>query len=138
LYGNVGMTWMNNMRAIKFRMWSKLSKKFFHDEQVALDCLNQSKNPSLSAKFADMVWQQNTGVLDKNNEEVFEGDIIKFIWDANNKEKTGEIKFKAGSFYAEIVFPSGALNVMWLHELDNRGLIKNNFEVIGNVFQNNL
>jgi len=112
-------------RILKFRVWSKLLKRF---------CLNTEDGYfGQDEDFANGIFrieswdrkdimQQSTGLTDKNGREIFEGDILKFndyitriIWSEEDaafisKSKTG------GAF----LNPNYMLN----------------FEIIGNVYEN--
>ena len=88
------------MRTIKFRMWSKEEKKFFYDAANVYDCLKFSQLPHSANMFQDMVWQQFTGLLDKNGKEIYEGDLLEFAYRDGGKRFVGEVQYfeKFGSF----------------------------------------
>ena len=54
------------MREIKFRAWRKATKEMFIPKLIA--------NPVSKNNEAIM---QSTNLLDKNNKEIYEGDIVK-------------------------------------------------------------
>lgn len=57
------------MREIKFRVWNKEENKFFF--------FDISQNPKFWAeKIKDCPIQQYTGLKDKNENEIYEGDVV--------------------------------------------------------------
>jgi uncharacterized phage protein (TIGR01671 family) len=66
------------MREIKFRAWHKKSKLFLISDRLinknTVPVLSHRKTFSLDQKH--VVFQQFTGLKDKNNREIYEGDIV--------------------------------------------------------------
>ena len=68
-------------RTIKFRVWDKINKQF-RDPEFMGGHLNDIFLPDEM-----YVFQQFTGLFDKNGKEIYEGDVIKF------KERNYEVSF---------------------------------------------
>ena len=62
------------MREIKFRAWDKLDKTMDSAENTTYI---ENNRPS---EFNEFVFMQYTGLKDKNDVEIYEGDIIESMW----------------------------------------------------------
>lgn len=110
-------------RSFHFRVWDEQAKKFNYFDLSS----DFSKIPDdLKGNL-----QQSTEMRTQDGRELFEGDIIEFIW-ANSKRKA-IIKYKHASFVAELIEPEGTLSFQWLHSLY---LYDNPIEVLGNNQEN--
>ena len=72
-------------RELKFRVWEVHNKKFSENPYGC--CLNKNFelsviNDSFDGIIQEYVIQQFTGLKDKNNKDIFDGDILSFDTDA--------------------------------------------------------
>ena len=116
------------MREIKFRAWDKKEKTM--DEPFGLYAVGYLNGENgYDAKHYILL--QYTGLKDKNNVEIYEGDIIKGLWDAklDYSEQICTVEFLNGAF-VETYFnrPVGDFTGSY-----HRG---NTIEVIGNIYEN--
>lgn len=113
------------MREIKFRAWANgkmisweeiCSSKYFKDFFLLKYMTNPPRRVSVLLQY--------TGLKDKNGREIYEGDILRLTYSGVSYKK--EVVFTDCAF----MIKGGAINS---HE---RFPLKNQMEVIGNVFEN--
>jgi uncharacterized phage protein (TIGR01671 family) len=103
-------------RILNYRVWHKIEKRFvdlrainFEKETIDYDCYGEA-NYYDGAKFDEIVFQQWTGLKDKNSKDIYEGDIIclfngknytvRFIEESNETEISG---YFFSSFGCEVI-----------------------------------
>ena len=120
------------MREIKFRAWHK--EKKIMGEVLGIDILhkeiffsNEDVDCYEHTDFKDIELMQYTGLKDKNEKEIYEGDIVKLR--ANHG--IGVIKYSDewGAFVVEYIKPR-PLVVLGMN------YYKEDIEVIGNIYEN--
>lgn len=103
-------------REIKFRVWDKINKKFFSQDvlnKLPLDIFLASENI-----------QQYTGLKDKNNKEIYEGDIVALPLESfHNKRR----------FIQEVPSIVELFNRKYNESIKD---FYSDLEIIGNIFEN--
>ena len=120
------------MREIKFRAWIKEVDEIREVEYInfwkkMISFPNKfCKEYYLNADFDEIELMQYTGLKDKNNKEIYEGDIVKLR--ANHG--IGVVKYydEWGAFVIEYIKPRP------LAVLGN--YYKENIEILGNIYEN--
>ena len=111
------------MREIKFRQWIKNLNKFHY-----WGFIDGTFIPPLGEMDDDKrESRQYTGLKDKNNKDIYEGDIVEF-----EKIDSSDNKFKVK---CNIIFKDGCFLANWYGEI-NSYLNRKDIEVIGNIYQN--
>lgn len=122
------------MREIKFRAWVKEKKAIF--EVILINYVTKKVTYLLErvghllsirdAKFNDVELMQYTGLKDKNNKEIYEGDILF----ENFGERYYKIIFENGGFRAEF---NGDFEE---HSFDLIDVVAQGCEIVGNIYEN--
>ena len=63
------------MRTIKFRIWDKNNKIMLYEFLIAQDDMDICNIPSY---YKEYEWLQFTGLKDKNEKEIYDGDIVEY------------------------------------------------------------
>lgn len=116
---------MNNL---KFRAWDKANKEMLKIDVIdfflkGIRVLEHNGN-SFFMKFSDVEIMQSTGLKDKNEKEIFEGDIVRGVFLENHEVVWREIR---GCWLIQPLRTIGFIDLAKF----NRKL-----EVIGNIYEN--
>lgn len=117
----------------KFRAWDSVEKKFvehFFITDNSLIC-NMEKPTSdrklpIPIEKSELILMQSTGLKDKNDKEIFEGDIVKMAKDVYSEPTYYEVARHYGGAYRLESKQHGC--ELWLRHTD--------CEVVGNIYEN--
>ena len=122
------------MREIKFRAWVKDRKAIF--EVILIDYVTKKVTYLLErvghllsirdAKFNDVELMQYTGLKDKNNKEIYEGDILFESFG----ERYYKVVFENGSFRGEF---KGDFDE---YSFDLIDVVAQGCKIVGNIYEN--
>ena len=106
-------------RELKFRVYIPDHEKLCYFDLVNFDYsdryLSQHHYPV----------QQYTGLKDKNDKEIYEGDIVKATSD----------QYKNENFVGKVIFDEGCF-LTWINKNDIRGIWSGeDIEVVGNIYE---
>jgi len=114
------------MREIKFRVWDKLNKEMFNVESINFQERRVYRDTVSYREFNDIELMQYTGLKDKNNKEIYEGDILFESFG----ERYYRVIFENGSFRAEF---KGNFEE---YSFDLIDVVAQSYEVVGNIYEN--
>ena len=122
------------MREIKFRAWVKEKKAIF--EVILINYVTKKVTYLLErvghllsirdAKFNDVELMQYTGIKDKDNKKIYEGDILFESFG----EKYYKVIFENGGFRAEF---EGDFDE---YSFDLIDVVAQGCEIVGNIYEN--
>ena len=122
------------MREIKFRAWVKDRKAIF--EVISIDYVSKKVTYIVERtghllnirhdKFNDVELMQYTGIKDKDNKEIYEGDILFESFG----ERYYKVVFENGSFRAEF---NGDFDE---YSFDLIDVVAQGCEIVGNIYEN--
>ena len=130
-------------REIKFRIWDKTFKKFLKDDYESKNVIDRDGNLFmyvLSETFRDLYFykllknieiSEYTGLKDKNDKKIYEGDILKYNFPYN-----GSLKYISPVTYLETQASFGVID-FYGNNIPLYNITANNyFEVVGNIYEN--
>ena len=126
------------MREIKFRAWDKTNGEYYMEGDT-FD-LNYSggygdfyfdNDHPCNMRDVELVWEQYTGLKDKNRKEIYEGDILK--WDRSKKPSI--VEWCVAGFTMRVDTPKGIRNYSMLNNYDciEDDRILDSHEIIGTI-----
>lgn len=107
----------------KFRAWDKETKAM---NGMAEIYRNRNQEIELHPRDENIILMQSTGLLDKNNKEIFEGDIVLVL----DSLYTVFYDIEKGSY--RLKPHDERWNVDYMSNFSHGG----NFEVVGNIYEN--
>lgn len=117
----------------KFRAWDKRFSEFMEDFFVSEDGKIYKKSTDTGYGIAisretsnEVILMQSTGLFDKNNKEIFEGDIVLVL----DSPYTVFYDNEKGSY--RLKPHDDRWNVDYMSNFSHGG----NFEIIGNIYEN--
>lgn len=123
-------------REIKFRAWDTVMNEMFYNSELSngdLLVIHMDGRLELSDddtyKVSDFEIMQYTGIIDKHNKQVYEGDIIRVL-DPDKKHQIQQVVFQDGAFCGY----SPKKTTRWT--LLDILIRAHGVEVIGNVHEN--
>ena len=125
-------------REIKFRVWDATDKEYNYDIVVGniLSAIHGSGDPLSEEEEEQFTLQQYTGLKDRYEKEIYEGDIVKIIYD----EAVAEVyfDFNLGAFRLKDNSSKSYPITTYRFDESNKpiGLISVVDEVVGNVMEN--
>ena len=112
-----------------FRVWSNCWKKYASEAELYMDgsadAIFEDDGGVPHHENTDLVVEFKTGLKDKNGKEIYEGDIVGFKWTKRLYVVT--YRLYDASFVLE--------NDEW-EEIIHLSLDKDDFEVVGNIHEN--
>ena len=111
-------------RELKFRAWDDTKLNWIDVKECSYTDLFEET----SHLYEDMVWQQFTGLKDKNGKEIYEGDRVRSSY-------TGNVDFFGEVIWLEDRASFGVRTKNAFETFEDLMEYMKYFEVLGNIFQ---
>ena len=127
------------MREIKFRAWD--GENLHGSESIKHKAVGEIKGTKfpmlcylpmsyLLGDSNDWIWMQFTGLHDKNGKEIYEGDVLTFVFPNNGNKGTAPVVWEYGCWnVTDFKNDAGSNNIYNLYPATD-------CEVIGNIYKN--
>lgn len=123
------------MRDIKFKAWNKVLNKMYSHEELLKLTKDIVKNEFVTGIYlplnSDIEILRYTGLKDKNEKEIYEGDIVEFYFDG--------IKTKSEVFYKKdkgFCFNISSYEYKYILNIKSLGFTDRETNIIGNIYEN--
>lgn len=122
-------------RSLRFRVWDNQGTKYLENvESFIIELISDTKGKTLEYKEDDQTnftFQESTGMMTDDGQEIFEGDIIEFVW--TGLKRLAQIKYKLGAYISEIIEKESGTNFYWLHAIV---MFDCPIKIVGNIKEN--
>jgi len=123
------------MRLIKFRVWDKHFKQMHYPNSIWRFLVHNDGRLYYKTgcdKEENYILQQFTGLIDKNNKEIYEGDLVNFEYDTSENET--ELETNQEVFFEDGIFYFGRKYHFAINDCNFHS--RNSLKVVGNIFIN--
>lgn len=117
------------MRKITFRAWDGDKKEWVSSDRI-LSRIPMSDDGELQTVAPWYTLMQFTGLQDKNGKEIYEGDVLTFIFPNNRNKGTAPVVWEYGCWnVTDFKNDAGSNNIYNLYPATD-------CEIIGNIYEN--